>query len=378
MLTNNHLIYCTLQTFMYILLCIGGIKISRINNNRSSFWIASILPILAFGLNYGLRWGRGVDYNLYFWVYNNLLKGIAIEGSEPLWNILVRISGNVFHLPWQGMVMFMSFFLMFSCTFFIQNHKNVAFYALPLLALYIFESQNLMRWFLASSFFLIGVKFLENGAWKKYLVFACLAFFTHSGSITVLLPTFLLYFCKKPILPTYVSLSIFFISYFLFDPRSLGVFSDFLQNINIGTRFVAYQNNAEAWLVSENLEMSGISMIDTINSIFIIICGKSLLKRRPNLLFIYNLALFGTITKPSMAQIEIAWRINLIFFMFQAIILSYLFYDYINRHIKTKPIFYVIILLILILNIRYAIVQPLNVEQNSTYYIWDSKGRNIL
>ena len=122
MLTNNHLIYCTLQTFMYILFCIGGIKISRITNNRSSFWIASILPILAFGLNYGLRWGRGVDYNLYFWVYNNLLKGIAIEGSEPLWNILVRISGNVFHLPWQGMVMFMSFFLMFSCTFFFQNH----------------------------------------------------------------------------------------------------------------------------------------------------------------------------------------------------------------------------------------------------------------
>lgn len=378
MITYNHIIYCILQTLMYILLCLGGLKLARFPNKSHHYWIAALLPILAFGLNYGLRWGRGVDYNLYYWTYNNLLRGISIEGNEPLWNALALIVGKIFQLPWQGMVLLMSLFLMFSCVFFLQNHKRIACYALPLLALYLFESQNLMRWFLACSFFLVGVKFLEDGKIRKYIIFSICAFFIHYGFITILLPILLLYYCKKPILPTYIALAVFCISYFLFDPRFLGIFADFIQNINIGSRFLIYQNNAEAWLTSENLEMNGISIIDTINSLFIIICGNSLLKRRPNLLFIYNIALLGTVTKPAMAQIELAWRINLIFFLFQAIILSYLFYDYLNKYLKTKSAFGVIVLLILILNIRYAVMQPLNVSKDSTYYIWDSKNRKTL
>lgn len=375
--TDYHFIYLGLQLLMYILLGIGGIKLAHARNSKV-YWLVSILPILAFGLNFGLRWGRGVDYNLYYWVYDNILHGLAVENAEPLWKLLVLIVGNIFNIPWAGMVLLMSFFLIFSLVFFIQNYREVAYFALPLFALNVVQSQNLMRWFLAFSFFLIALKYLEDRSVKYYFIFSICSFLIHFGFIIVIIPIYLLSFCKKVVLPPWASVSIFLSSYFLFNRDYMSVLASFVYKLNIGSRFALYQNNAEMWLTGDNLEMMGISTIGIINSIYIIILGYRMIQKRKNLIFMYNITLVGIVTAPAMAQIELMWRINLIFFLFQFIILSYLFYDYVSLKKSRNALICIITIVVLLLNIRTSVLQPLTAKKNSTYYIWDSHGRKVL
>lgn len=375
--TDYHFIYLGLQLLMYILLGVGGMKLAHARNNKL-YWLVSILPILAFGLNFGLRWGRGVDYNLYYWIYNNILHGITVEDVEPLWKLLVLVVGNVLNLPWSGMVLLMSLFLIFSLVCFMKNYREVAYFALPLFALNAVQSQNLMRWFLAFSFFLIALKYLEDKSMKYFFIFSTCSFLIHFGFIIIIIPVYLLHFCKKAILPPWASVSIFFSSYFLFNRDYMSVLAGFVYKLNIGSRFALYQNNAEIWLTGDNLEMMGISTIGIVNSIYIIILGYRMVQKRTNLIFMYNITLVGIVTAPAMAQIELMWRINLIFFLFQFIILSYLFNDYVSLKKCRNTLICIITIGVLLLNIRSSVLQPLTAKKNSTYYIWDSHGRKVL
>lgn len=375
--SDYHLTYMGCQLLMYVFIIIGGVKMAYAKNAKA-YWAAAIFPILAFGLNFGLRWGRGIDYNLYYWIYNDILINTLYHDVEPLWHFAVIIAGNVFNLPWHGMVMFMSFFLIFSIVFFVKNHREIAFYALPLFALNVVQSQNLMRWFFACSFFFIALKFLEEKNLKKFVIFSCCAFFIHFGFIIVMLPIFLLHYYKKPLLPPWISILIFLLLYFLFNRDDMVFLADFIRNLNLASRFVAYQRNAEIWLTGENLTMDKISTINVVNGIYILIFGYRMIKKRTNLTFLYNVTLVGIITSPAMSQVELMWRINLIFISFQSLLLAYLFRDLINLRRSRNMIYCMITIAVLLLNVKTIVLQPLAVKKTSTYYIWDSKGRNTL
>lgn len=160
----------------------------------------------------------------------------------------------------------------------------------------------------------------------------------------------------------------------------MGQFSDLLQQINLGTRFLQYQENAEYWLTDEGKDLSmKLSHTDTINALFVIVLGYKIIKYyRPNLTFIYNITLIGLITAPAMAQVELLARINSVLTLFQYIILAYIFKLILVNKIKVHRFTYIFTWIILLNFIRGFITIPLTTDPNHLLYIWDANGRTVL
>ena len=82
---SSHIIYFVLSLLVMYVAYKNGKRLSSLNNVK----ILSFSPvIIAYTLFAGLRWGRGVDYNVYYYVYQEIGKGYN-EGWEPFFYAIV-------------------------------------------------------------------------------------------------------------------------------------------------------------------------------------------------------------------------------------------------------------------------------------------------
>ena len=80
--TENHLIYLTFRILLTLVAIFNAIHISQ---SKKPVTLKSFIPIIvAYTLYAGLRWGRGVDYNLYYWAYKEYSNGTPKDDFEPL------------------------------------------------------------------------------------------------------------------------------------------------------------------------------------------------------------------------------------------------------------------------------------------------------
>lgn len=113
--TNISVIYFIFRLILLVVGALNGYYLSK-KSKKKSVW--GFYPVIGvYTLYSGLRWGRGTDYNLYYWVYEDINNGISREDYEPLFELMVKIGGWL-GLSWQGFVVFMSFFLIFAWCFF--------------------------------------------------------------------------------------------------------------------------------------------------------------------------------------------------------------------------------------------------------------------
>lgn len=110
-ITEVSIIYFIFRLLLFVVAVWNGYILSHKDRKLK---ISDFSPIIfVYTLYSGLRWGRGVDYNVYYWVYENIKNGISREDNEPLFELLVKISAWL-GFSWQGFVVFMSFFLIFA------------------------------------------------------------------------------------------------------------------------------------------------------------------------------------------------------------------------------------------------------------------------
>lgn len=205
-ITEVSIIYFIFRLFLFVVAVWNGYILSHKDRKLK---ISDFSPIIfVYTLYSGLRWGRGVDYNVYYWVYENIKNGISREDNEPLFELLVKISAWL-GFSWQGFVVFMSFFLIFAWCFFLKDYKKYLALALPFLCLNLTMAENLMRWCLGFSFILIGLSYLlSKGDYKRYFIFCTMGFLVHYALILNILLFTGLFFSKKPFSPI-----LFFILY---------------------------------------------------------------------------------------------------------------------------------------------------------------------
>ena len=146
---------------MYVLY-INGKKIKALPEGiRLKKYLKTAMPsIIIYTLNEGLRFGRGIDYNIYAkdFVYNT---GNQYFENGDLGFRYIGMLLQSLGMPFQAFVLLMSFILILSVLIFIRNFKECAPFALPLfLLLFYTATENLMRWFLGFSFILIGFSFI--------------------------------------------------------------------------------------------------------------------------------------------------------------------------------------------------------------------------
>ena len=374
--TNISVIYFIFRLILLVVGALNGYYLSK-KSKKKSVW--GFYPVIGvYTLYSGLRWGRGTDYNLYYWVYEDINNGISREDYEPLFELMVKIGGWL-GLSWQGFVVFMSFFLIFAWCFFLKDYKQYLLIGLPFLCLNLTFAENFMRWSLGFSFILIGLSYILNrGDYKKYVIFCLMAFFIHYGLILNILLFTGIYFIKKPFSPL-----LFFLIYvggiMLFSASFFTNFIDLVQQANLGTRFITYQANAAMWLDPEDQKEQGdFSYYNILATLFFILSANKMIKKKPKWLYIYNLSLIACVGYPISQKLELLIRMEDIIYIFRTVLLGFVILDVLKNKKYYGRLMYMFAVLFLIYNLYSYTIRASFMFSDPLYYIWDAHGRRTL
>lgn len=385
---SENIIFFLMTFLMYILLYVGGCNMKKCTT-YNLYWRKSLLPIFAFTLNMGLRWGRGIDYNNGYYGFQRIIIDLYEEDREPVWVCTQKLIGWM-GFDWQVAVAFFSFFLIFSVIFFLREHKDILPYALPLFAFLVFPSENLIRWFYAFSFFLIALpsSFDENRSVLSYLkdprfiIFSVFAFLTHYGFVIVMALYIMFFFSRRLLIKPFYTITAFICVMLFGNVEQFAVFSNLIEQINVVSRFQDYQDNASDWLTNSTGNYEGAMTITTIiNTPIIIYLGYVFVSKiNSKLTPYYNLMVFIMILNPLMIQVQLLYRIALMGFLMKFLFVPYLIMtrNEIQKHIKIKALCRLAILILVIVTVRSMVVMPFVKEKNEVLYIWDANGRNTL
>lgn len=119
----------TIFSFLHILLLatmfLWGHMLSKSFSSRV-FWHKALVPILIYGVVIGLRFGRMVDWNLYYFRFLEIGKNFDNSDYE----ILFKIFNYIFYsigLPYWSFIFCESLLLMFALLFLFKNFKKELF-----------------------------------------------------------------------------------------------------------------------------------------------------------------------------------------------------------------------------------------------------------
>lgn len=376
-ITEVSIIYFIFRLLLFVVAVWNGYILSHKDRKLK---ISDFSPIIfVYTLYSGLRWGRGVDYNVYYWVYENIKNGISREDNEPLFELLVKISAWL-GFSWQGFVVFMSFFLIFAWCFFLKDYKKYLALALPFLCLNLTMAENLMRWCLGFSFILIGLSYLlSKEDYKRYFIFCIMGFLVHYALILNILLFTGLFFFKKPFSPI-----LFFVLYIgsitIFSASFFTNFIDVVQQVDLGTRFLAYQENAAMWLDPEEQKVGGdFSYLNVLATFFFMFAACKMVKTKPEWIYVYNLSLIACVCFPISQKLELLMRLEYIIYIFKIVMTGVVMMDVLkNRKYYGKCVYmFAVIFLAYYLCYSYMIRESF-MTSDPPYYIWDAHGRKTL
>lgn len=379
---SSHIIYFVLSLLVMLVAFKNGKRLSCLNNVK----ILNFSPVIvAYTLFAGLRWGRGVDYNIYYYVYQEIGKGYN-EGWEPIFYAIVK-GFSFIGFPWQIMVLFMSFLLILSFSLYLKQFNKQLYVILPLLVLNLIDAENLQRWYLAFSFFLICAYSWQNKFHNHKviaLLFLIASILTHYGFVMpIMIFIGLWVVCKKYNLSPHIICCVYLACVFSFKTDMMLYFEQYINMFNIGGRFSMYQANTSGWLTGEVDALDTSSNIASLSkivpNILLIYLGAYWMKTENGLKYkyIYVIAVFSIVFSPIASQIELLYRVNSVLTIFKVIMIAILYDSYRKRKLK-KSIISALVLVVFVLKLYTMVSYPLTCNKIDTYFIWDSQGKPTL
>lgn len=383
------LIYDVLLFFMLYVLYKSGKEISITGKITTR---AGFVAILVYTLNEGLRFGRGIDYNLYGMFYEELEKT-----GESDWDVSFQIIARTLvalDIPWQGYVLLMSFVFIFSTIFFLREYKEILPYALPLFALFsIGAVGNMVRWYMGFSFIMIGLYYLlcdEKKSYLKFWGFSAFACTFHFALLPLPIAFNLLHMFKKPILSPIWVLLIYFAIAFTFQTEYMTQFVDFANLLSstlggdsgtVSSKIGSYGDRAEYWLTGGFAGTENHSALPDVQELlflcFLVWLGYRIIRSADRkCVFAYNMFIIGFMFNPIAQQIELVGRYNAPFMFFRAIILAYIIeYIYISKFVLVPQIVWLMALLIFLNIGRRTFMGPFKGNPEQYLYVWDQGER---
>ena len=343
------------------------------------FSVSGLCAILAYTLNEGLRFGRGIDYNVYWSAFNHFSQNETFEKSIVFGTFINIVKYLGF--PFQTIIIILSFMFIFGTINLLKSYKKIVPFALPLFVLLSMGAvENMIRWFLAFSIFMLA---LSNLMHKKCLTmsFVFFSFVACSIHIAFLPIPIIFYLIYKISIPLHYGIVLFgfFSIYFLFDNESLIKYVDVFQFITSGySGYDSYGNNAEYWLAGgfSGNDFSG--KIGTSTILFLcLLCymGYNSVKRKNlSLIYSYNLFSIGLLLFPISRKIELAQRYQEVFFFFRAIICANIIYQiYGNRKKLFSPMLKYAFLILFLHICSSAFITPFYASPSFYMYVWNKK-----
>lgn len=370
--TEYNLVHLFLSLTTLSIFYFSGKKMEKAKS-RQTYWKNAIVPIVVYTLNFGLRYNRGTDYMVYESLFDRFVNGVAIESSEPLWNLILYITAFVLQLPYQCLIMFMSFVFIVCSLFYLRNHRKKMGMSMVMFLICSSLAENLARWFMAFGFLLVSLSYIETKKYKQAIIWAIMSFFVHFGFAICIIPLISLMFIKRRLFSPYIGMAILIISFLFFDLSKLGVIGNLIQMIDMGERYASYQDDIDVWFKDEE-GAYGLGLTTTIKYlVFLFLCTK--LKRKEQLdVGIYNIAMIGLSFAFILHSLELTYRIGIIYEWFLTLLLPYLLYRFNTKttnKIKYSKLYAFILVLFIISSIVTYSKISLGDPDLCALYIWN-------
>lgn len=324
-------IFLLIEFINIIVFVFSGVKIMHLKN-KSNYWKIAILPIISYGICKGLRFGRDIDYNLYYDGY----IWIGEDFFEANHELLFKCINWLFYqagAPYQCIILFCSIFLIYVLMLFIKDNVKLA----PLVLLFFIietkSADNYIRWYLSFSFFFLSYLYLEKKENNLSIIFSLCALFTHIG-IIVLYPILLFFkLLNKQLLSSKIVIGLFLVSLVLGEAQFLNFLVPYADIIfSISEKTQVYASRLEDLLAGN--WSSGYMEISLITSIKYFLAYSFPLYYYPKCVSIikqksfiaYNMFCLGLITFPIFNTMELFDRYSKSLMFFSIIISSFSFY----------------------------------------------------
>lgn len=378
-------VYDTLLVIMLVILFLSGKSLSE-SGRIASF--AGYASLFAYTMNEGLRFGRGIDYNLYGMSYEQL-EATGYSDWDISFQYIARFLIGM-DIPWQGYVILMSFVFILATLMLLKEYKEVLPYALPLFVLFSFGSvENMVRWYFGFSFVLIGLSYLFKEDKKFNLKFWCFSGFActfHLALLPLPFAFYILYNVKKPILSPIWVLLLYFVIAFFFQTDFMMRFVNLVNLLSmsmggVSDRLAHYGNRAEYWLTGGFAGVSPRSAFPNMHVLAFLCCivilgYKAVKNAGRKYIFAYNMFVVGLLAYPLALQIELIGRFDQPFMFFRAIVLACIIdYIFVRKTIQVNQMAWIFSLIIVLNMGRKIIVTPFNGNPDKYLYVWDSHGK---
>lgn len=374
------IVYDILLLFMLFILYLSGKKIAK----TGKIWSKSgVIAIIVYTLNEGLRFGRGVDYNNYWRGYEAMKAGYNDFDFEYGFQTLVNLFIST-GLSWQCLVFFISFLQILAFLFLLIKFRSSLPVSLPAIVLIsMLDTENMVKYYLAFSFLLIGLSFVIEEKDKKniliYVIFGSLACLFHVAILPIVVLFYVLKFVKRPMLSPITTIIVFYIICFSFKIEFMQNFVNYVELFShLSVRFEKYANHADYWLAGGNAgrATSVFPGITEMAFVFmVLILSYQAVKLYDNrYIYVYNLLLIGILLRPFSIQLELLQRYQKPFYFFQAILFGYVVNLIWQKNIIKLKYGQIIRILIFIVSLNMArpfFIDPFRKNEKIYMYVWN-------
>lgn len=366
--------YILFHVLLAIIMYWYGRQISRKPINF--YWKLASFPILAFTIEEGLRWGRNIDWCVYYNVYNDYLQGFS-SNHEILFQAIWRLYA-FFDLPYPIIIASCSCFLIFAIFYFAKEYRTVSYILIPFIVFCCAgTATNLIRWYMGFSFLLIAIRLYQEEKKTLAALLTICSVSTHIGLIIAIPIFYVLLTYNKILFKPFMAIAISVLLSVLFDPAIMGKFSfifDFFKGFD---RFDTYASDATGWLTGEgqnsDSERRSISALLIANiPLYTYILVGYRISDNLKLTKIYNLMLIGIYLKNTASGLELMGRFAYLFEPFICVMASYGIMHLIKQKRTLVSTILLLISIIYILRKLYVFCAPMEYEE-FMHYVWDDQ-----
>ena len=376
--------YFLFKIIELIIFVIYGKKISKALS-RSEYWKLSVVPILTFAIVEGLRFGRMVDWNLYYFRYQQLGVNMSYLDYEPLFEFICNFLYQI-GVPYYGFIFLQCLFLAASIFVLLENFKFSCVWCVPLILVCTTPNEMFIRWYMAFGFILLSIHTFLNKKYVYTLIWLACSSLCHSGIVVIALMVFSLGCLKKYSLFPLISVVLLFLTTFtlslsdvMFVSSITSYLSPFMGDWTLGS----YIDNASSILDGTwgGVGIMERSLIKNIGAFIayapVIFYGKDIMIKYKYGLVFYNLFVIGAIGSP-LFTVEIFDRIFSVCLFFFCVV-GGIYYTQILSHRKSNSRF---IVLVTLASLFFALIphvwDAFNRPIDMSLFIWDANGRNYL
>lgn len=367
--------YFIIQTLLYVICTYLGYRLSKKNENKY-FW----MMVITFTLVWGLRFGRGVDYNVYITVWDDIKNfGIYSNPEAIVFNSICWILQSL-GLPYQSLIVLCSFILAYCGFTFLRRYRECLILSVPLFLFFTVPAQTLFRWWTGFAFILLGICYFLDGKKLKFWIFSFIGCGIHFMLILIVPIIYvLLARGEKMLLRPWTAVMLSVIVAITWNASSMLFLDNILHKVfGNSAHYAVYLDRSTDLLSGQwSGEKEGITFLQQtrvlLQSAFYLVVGGIIIKAKPHLTPYYNILVVASILNP-IDRIEMIGRFIRLMSFFQCILGSYCFIYVLKRNIKTNMVVILLAITLLVANGRLIIKENIEPDKWRNMYLWDANG----